>query len=41
VLLLAGGPEGRVAQLVPPLNIAEGQLTAALDRLEETLGDLR
>ena len=30
VLLLAGGPEGRVAQIVPPLTIAEEQLEAAL-----------
>jgi 4-aminobutyrate aminotransferase-like enzyme len=38
VLILAGGPEGRVAQLVPPLTIAEPQLTGALDLLEEALG---
>jgi 4-aminobutyrate aminotransferase-like enzyme len=38
VLILAGGPEGRVAQLVPPLTIAEAQLTGALDLLEEALG---
>ena len=38
VLLLAGGPEGRVAQVVPPLSIAEGQLAGALDILEEALG---
>jgi 4-aminobutyrate aminotransferase-like enzyme len=37
VLILAGGPEGRVAQLVPPLTIAEPQLTGALDLLEEAL----
>jgi 4-aminobutyrate aminotransferase-like enzyme len=37
VLLLAGGPEGHVAQLVPPLTIAEPQLAAALDILEATL----
>lgn len=37
VLLLAGGPEGRVAQLVPPLSIAESQLEAALGVLEELL----
>jgi 4-aminobutyrate aminotransferase-like enzyme len=37
VLILAGGPEGRVAQLVPPLSIAEPQLAGALDVLEETL----
>ena len=38
VLILAGGPEGRVAQLVPPLTIAEAQLAGALDVLEEALG---
>jgi 4-aminobutyrate aminotransferase-like enzyme len=37
VLLLAGGPEGKVAQLVPPLTIAEPQLAAALEILEEGL----
>ncbi len=37
VLLLAGGPEGRVAQLVPPLTITEEQLATALDLLEEAL----
>jgi 4-aminobutyrate aminotransferase-like enzyme len=35
VLLLAGGPEGRVAQLVPPLTIREEQLAAAVGILEE------
>lgn len=35
LLMLAGGPEGRVAQVVPPLTIAEGQLEAALELLEE------
>ena len=40
VLILAGGPEGRVAQLVPPLTIAEPQLTGALDLLEEALAGL-
>jgi acetylornithine/succinyldiaminopimelate/putrescine aminotransferase len=35
VLLLAGGPEGRVAQIVPPLTIREDQLNAAVDILEE------
>ncbi|HEY2289714.1 MAG TPA: aspartate aminotransferase family protein [Thermoanaerobaculia bacterium] len=34
VLLLAGGPEGRVAQLVPPLTIREEQLAGALGILE-------
>ena len=38
VLLLAGGPEGRVAQLVPPLTIETGQLAVALGILEEILG---
>lgn len=37
VLILAGGPEGKVAQLVPPLTIAEPQLAGALDLLEEAL----
>ena len=35
VLLLAGGPEGRVAQLVPPLTIREEQLAGAVGILEE------
>ena len=37
VLLLAGGPEGRMAQLVPPLTIREEQLAAAVEILEELL----
>lgn len=37
VLMLAGGPEGRVAQIVPPLVISEEQLAVALDLLEESL----
>ncbi|MCP4662561.1 MAG: aminotransferase class III-fold pyridoxal phosphate-dependent enzyme, partial [bacterium] len=37
VLLLAGGPQGRVAQLVPPLVISERQLAAALAVLENVL----
>ncbi len=37
VLFLAGGPEGRVAQVVPPLNIPEEQLARALDILQEAL----
>jgi 4-aminobutyrate aminotransferase-like enzyme len=37
VLLLAGGPEGRVAQIVPPLSITGEQLDAALDVLEDVL----
>jgi acetylornithine/succinyldiaminopimelate/putrescine aminotransferase len=38
VLILAGGPEGRVAQLVPPLTVNEEQLAGALGILEEVLG---
>ncbi|HVR07014.1 MAG TPA: aspartate aminotransferase family protein [Thermoanaerobaculia bacterium] len=37
ILLLAGGPDGNVAQLVPPLSIAEPQLAGVLDVLETTL----
>jgi 4-aminobutyrate aminotransferase-like enzyme len=37
VLLLAGGAEGRVAQIVPPLTVDERQLAAALDVLETVL----
>jgi len=37
ILLLAGGPEGRVAQLVPPLVITESQLEIALQTLESIL----
>jgi 4-aminobutyrate aminotransferase-like enzyme len=37
VLLLAGGPEGKVAQIVPPLPIAEGQIEVAVEVLEEVL----
>jgi len=37
VLFLAGGPEGRVAQVVPPLTIPEEQLARALDILQEAL----
>ena len=37
ILLLAGGPEGRVAQLVPPLTIREEQLAAAAGILGEVL----
>jgi 4-aminobutyrate aminotransferase-like enzyme len=39
VLILAGGPEGKVAQLLPPLTIAEQQLQTALDLLEEALAE--
>jgi 4-aminobutyrate aminotransferase-like enzyme len=37
VLLLAGGPEGKVAQIVPPLTIEEDLLEKALDILQEIL----
>ena len=40
VLLLAGGPEGRVAQLVPPLSITQRQLSCAIDLLEAALAEL-
>ncbi|HSL82023.1 MAG TPA: aminotransferase class III-fold pyridoxal phosphate-dependent enzyme, partial [Thermoanaerobaculia bacterium] len=36
-LALAGGPEGRVLQLLPPLAVTEAQLRAALGALEEAL----
>jgi acetylornithine/succinyldiaminopimelate/putrescine aminotransferase len=42
ILLLAGGPEGRVAQIVPPLTIAAEQLATAAGILESLLaGDLQ
>lgn len=41
VLLLAGGPQGRVAQIVPPLLIPEPLLDAALTILEEALEEER
>ena len=37
VLILAGGPEGKVVQVVPPLAIDERQLDGALEILEGTL----
>ncbi|HEY0514785.1 MAG TPA: aspartate aminotransferase family protein [Thermoanaerobaculia bacterium] len=37
VLLLAGGPQGRVGQIVPPLTIREEQMAAAAGILEECL----
>lgn len=40
LLLLAGGPAGRVAQIVPPLVITDEQLEAALDLLEKGLAEL-
>jgi 4-aminobutyrate aminotransferase-like enzyme len=39
LLILAGGPEGRVVQLVPPLTIAEPQLAAAVDLLAAALAE--
>lgn len=40
VLALAGGPEGRVLQITPPLTIAERQLETAMELVEETLEDV-
>jgi 4-aminobutyrate aminotransferase-like enzyme len=40
VLFLAGGPEGRVAEIVPSLTITEAQLTAAVEILEQGLAEL-
>lgn len=40
ILLLSGGPEGRVAQLVPALTIRKRQLFYALDVLETILAGL-
>ena len=37
VILFAGGPAGRVAQIVPPLTITRTQLEAAIGILESTL----
>jgi 4-aminobutyrate aminotransferase / (S)-3-amino-2-methylpropionate transaminase / 5-aminovalerate transaminase len=37
VLLLCGGPEGRVAQIVPPLTVREEQLETAVEILESVL----
>ncbi len=39
ILALAGGPEGKVLELTPPLTIAEAQLTTALEILEEVLAE--
>lgn len=41
LLLLAGGPESRVAQLVPPLTITDTQLDTSLEILEQALADIR
>ncbi len=40
ILLVAGGPDGRVAQIVPPLTIQEHQLDEALERLAAALAEL-
>lgn len=40
ILLLAGGPEGRVAQLVPPLTIDRDLLHLTLDLLEDCFSSL-
>lgn len=37
LLMLAGGPRGNVAQIVPPLTITERQLEHALDTLEDAM----
>lgn len=37
LLVLAGGPEGRVVELVPPLTVAEPLLDLALERLAAAL----
>lgn len=39
VLALAGGPRGRVLQIVPPLTITDEQLTTALDLLDGALAE--
>lgn len=39
VIALAGGPEGRVVQVAPPLTISEPQLIAAIAALESALSD--
>jgi|CXWL01.1.fsa_nt_gi 4-aminobutyrate aminotransferase-like enzyme len=39
VLLLAGGPDGRVAQLAPPLTITPRQLDRGLDLLADSLAE--
>jgi len=39
-LLLAGGAQGRVAQIVPPLTIAWEQLAGALDATAESLAEV-
>lgn len=40
VLALAGGDQGRVLQIAPPLTLHEDQLGAALDALEDVLVNL-
>ncbi|MCG8463151.1 MAG: aspartate aminotransferase family protein [Holophagales bacterium] len=40
ILLLAGGPDGRVAQIVPPLTISEEQLSHALSSLASLLHEI-
>ena len=40
LLALAGGPEGRVLQLVPPLAIAESQLNLALEIVASALDEI-
>lgn len=40
ILGLAGGPDGRILQIVPPLVITERQLDFSLDAIESTLADI-
>ena len=40
ILGLAGGPDGRILQVVPPLVITERQLDFSLDAIESTLADI-
>ncbi len=40
VLALAGGPEGRVLQLLPPLTISDRQLRCALEIVESSIASL-
>ena len=40
VIALAGGPDGRVVQLLPPLVISDSQLNAALEIVESALVDI-
>jgi 4-aminobutyrate aminotransferase-like enzyme len=41
LLLLAGGPQGRVSQLAPPLVLTDAQLACALEQIEAVLPTVR